>query len=103
MRIGFAGTPAWGSAAGASPHKCEGIFPKDDKCSSNIKGLYAAGDNLCVLGALYGMGGSSAILSAVQGARAGEYAAEYASSVKNAAISKNEIKRDRLENFKARL
>ena len=77
------GTPGlpfiWGSAAGMSAHKCEGIFPKGTKCASSIPGLFAAGDALFTGGAAYSGGpGASSSLSAVQGARAGRYAAEYA-------------------------
>jgi len=83
-----------GATAGSSPHKCEGIFPKDNKSSSNVPGLFAAGDGLCTAGATYsGGGGSSSSGSAVQGGRAGLYAAEYAQKIKNANISKTEIDR----------
>jgi succinate dehydrogenase/fumarate reductase flavoprotein subunit len=69
-----------GATAGMAPHKCEGLFPKDNKCASNIPGLFAAGDALCTWGATAsgGAGGSSSAASAVQGGRAGGYAAEYA-------------------------
>ncbi len=35
-----------GASAGMSQHKAEGLFSADDQCSSNIAGLYAAGDAL---------------------------------------------------------
>jgi succinate dehydrogenase/fumarate reductase flavoprotein subunit len=77
-----------GATAGMGPHKCEGIFPIDAKCSSNIPGLFAAGDALCTGGAQYSAGtGSSSSGSAVQGRRAGMYAAEYAKQVKPASVS----------------
>jgi succinate dehydrogenase/fumarate reductase flavoprotein subunit len=78
---------AGGSTAGMSPHKCEGIFPQNGKCESNIKGLYAAGDALCSGGAQYHGVGCSSSGSAVQGARAGQYAAEYAAKAKAGKIS----------------
>lgn len=67
-----------GATAGMAPHKSEGIFPKNERFESNITGLFAAGDALCTEGAAYHGFGSSASNSAVQGARAGVYAAEYA-------------------------
>lgn len=82
-----------GSTAGMAPHKCEGILPKDVKCSSNIPGLFAAGDALCTGGATYsGGGGFSSSGSAVQGARAGTYAAEYAQKIKGSSISESEMR-----------
>jgi len=82
----------WGSTAGMSAHKCEGIFPKGDKCSSSIPGLFAAGDALFTAGASYsGGGGSSSSESAVQGARAGRYAAEYAKENKQQSLSDSEL------------
>jgi succinate dehydrogenase/fumarate reductase flavoprotein subunit len=83
-----------GSTAGMSPHKSEGIFPKNSKCESNIPGLYAAGDALCSGGAAYHGIGTSSSTSAVQGARAGQYAAEYANkaaAVKVSAAKQKEI------------
>lgn len=61
-----------GATAGMAPHKCEGIFPKDNSFASSIPGLFAAGDGLCTYGASYcgGMGSSSSG-SATQGGRAG--------------------------------
>jgi len=81
----------WGSTAGMSSHKCEGIFPKGNKCSSSIPGLFAAGDALFTGGATYSSGGSSASGSAVQGARAGRYAAEYVKENKQQNISDSEL------------
>lgn len=81
-----------GSTAGSSPHKCEGVFPKDNKFSSSIPGLFAAGDGLCTAGATYsGGGGSSSSGSAVQGGRAGKYAAEFAKKNKAVNISNSQI------------
>lgn len=81
-----------GSTAGMAPHKCEGILPKDNRCTSSIPGLFAAGDALCTAGATYsGGGGSSSSGSAVQGGRAGIHAAEYARENKVVDVSKVEI------------
>jgi succinate dehydrogenase/fumarate reductase flavoprotein subunit len=81
-----------GSTAGMAPHKCEGIFPKDNQCSSNIPGLFAAGDALCTAGATYSGGpGSSSSGSAVQGGRVGLHAAEFALGVKKPNISDSQL------------
>jgi succinate dehydrogenase/fumarate reductase flavoprotein subunit len=74
-----------GSTAGMAPHKCEGIFPKNDRYQSNLEGLFAAGDALCTAGATYHGFGSSSSTSAVQGHRAAIYAVDY---VKKAAAVK---------------
>ena len=69
-------------------HKSEGLVPVDDRCASNIPGLYAAGDALGshMAGGIYTQIGSSLAGSAVQGAIAGEAAAEYARSVEAPSI-----------------
>jgi succinate dehydrogenase/fumarate reductase flavoprotein subunit len=85
---------AGGATAGMSPHKSEGIFPQNAKCESNIPGLYAAGDALCSGGAAYHGVGTSSSTSAVQGGRAGQYAAEYAkkaAAVKVSSAKQKEI------------
>ncbi len=68
------------STIGMGNHKGEGVFPRDVNGASNIKGLWAAGDGLCSMqnGAGYAGFGCSCAGSAVQGARAGNAAAEYA-------------------------
>lgn len=68
-----------GASAGMSQHKAEGIFPQDDRCASNIAGLYAAGDSLGSMqcGGIYTQTGSSLVGSAAQGCVAGEVAADY--------------------------
>ncbi len=43
------GTQIGGASAGLGVHKCEGLFPADDKCGTNIKGLFAAGDCLSTM------------------------------------------------------
>ena len=60
----------------------------DDRCASNIPGLYAAGDALGshMAGGIYTQIGSSLAGSAVQGAIAGEAAAEYAAGADAPAI-----------------
>jgi succinate dehydrogenase/fumarate reductase flavoprotein subunit len=81
-----------GSTAGMAPHKCEGIFPKDDRFGSSVPGLFAAGDALCTGGAVYSGGpGSSSSESAVQGGRAGIYAAEYAMNTPLPNVSEAQI------------
>jgi succinate dehydrogenase/fumarate reductase flavoprotein subunit len=82
-----------GGASGKSVHKAEGLFPQDDKCSSNIPGLYAAGDSLSSMhnGADYASGTSSLCTSGIQGKIAGKAAAKYASSIKKPSVSKKDI------------
>lgn len=79
-----------GASAGMSIHKSEGLVPINDKCESNIPGLYAAGDALgsYMTGAIYTQAGSSLTGSAVQGAIAGETAAEYSKTANTPTISK---------------
>ena len=81
---GMGGSMVGGSSAGMSIHKSEGLVPINDKCESNIPGLFAAGDALgsYMAGAIYTQIGSSLAGSAVQGAIAGEAAAEYATKLK---------------------
>jgi succinate dehydrogenase/fumarate reductase flavoprotein subunit len=79
---GFAASSNVGGAtAGMAIHKSEGLVPFDDRCATNIPGPYAAGDALGshMSGGIYIQIGSSLTGSAVQGAIAGEAAAEYAS------------------------
>ncbi|MQM29065.1 MAG: succinate dehydrogenase/fumarate reductase flavoprotein subunit [Candidatus Accumulibacter phosphatis] len=82
-----------GASAGMAIHKAEGLVPVDDRCASTIPGLYAAGDALGshMAGGIYTQIGSSLAGSAVQGAIAGEAAAEYARSVKAPSISEARI------------
>ncbi|MEB8386951.1 FAD-binding protein [Rhodobacteraceae bacterium KMM 6894] len=78
-----------GASAGMAIHKSEGLVPVDDRCASNIAGLYAAGDALGshMAGGIYTQIGSSLAGSAVQGAVAGEAAAEYAAQTAAPMIS----------------
>ncbi len=90
---GMAGILAGGSSAGMSIHKSEGLVPINDKCASNIPGLYAAGDALgsYMAGAIYTQIGSSLAGSAVQGAVAGTTAAEYSKTVALQDVPKTKI------------
>ena len=78
-----------GASAGMAIHKSEGLVPFDDRCASNIPGLFAAGDALGshMAGGIYTQIGSSLAGSAVQGAIAGEAAAAYAAGVEAPQIS----------------
>ncbi|MBW1914268.1 MAG: FAD-binding protein [Deltaproteobacteria bacterium] len=78
-----------GSTAGEAPHRHDGLFPKDDRCASNVPGLFAAGDALCTAGV--GGSGISSSGSAVQGANAGISAAEFSMRSKVPEISRAEI------------
>lgn len=93
-----------GAASGKSVHKAEGLFPQDDKCSSNIPGLYAAGDSLSSMhnGADYSSGVSSICTSGVQGSIAAKAAAEYVSNVNKNVISKTELEKLKDEMFAPR-
>ena len=86
---GMGGSVVGGSSAGMSIHKSEGLVPINDKCESNIPGLFAAGDALgsYMAGAIYTQIGSSLAGSAVQGGVAGEAAANYSKNVKAVGIS----------------
>lgn len=90
---GMGGSPVGGSTAGMAIHKSEGLVPINDKCESNIPGLYAAGDALgsYMAGAIYTQIGSSLAGSAVQGAIAGEAAAIFCTTVEFSTISKKKI------------
>jgi succinate dehydrogenase/fumarate reductase flavoprotein subunit len=83
------GANVGGASAGMAIHKSEGLVPFDDRCASNIPGLYAAGDALGshMAGGIYTQIGSSLAGSAVQGAIAGEAAAEFAVATPAPAIT----------------
>lgn len=91
---GMGANPVGGSSAGLAIHKSEGLVPINDKCESNIPGLYAAGDALGshMSGGIYTQIGSSLAGSAVQGAIAAEAAAEYVKSVQSLTITAQKIK-----------
>ncbi len=90
---GMGGVIVGGASAGMSIHKSEGLVPINDRCESNVPGLFAAGDSLgsYMAGAIYTQIGSSMAGSAVQGAIAAEAAAEYASGVEIPALSESRI------------
>lgn len=90
---GMGGTTMGGASAGMAIHKSEGLVPINDKCESNIPGLYAAGDALgsYMAGAIYTQIGSSMAGSAVQGAIAAEAAAEYSKGIQMPRLSKSMI------------
>ncbi len=91
---GMGMNPVGGSSAGLAIHKSEGLAPINDKCESNIPGLYAAGDALGshMSGGIYTQIGSSLAGSAVQGTIAAEAAAEYVKNIDAVAISDIKIK-----------
>lgn len=72
-----------GAASGMSTHKAEGVWPADTDCSSDVPGLFAAGDSLGTMqsGATYAAIGQSVLGCSVTGTRAGLGAAAYASRV----------------------
>lgn len=102
---GMGGARVGGSTAGMSIHKSEGVVPINDKCESNIPGLYAAGDALGshMAGGIYTQIGSSLAGSAVQGAISGEEAAKYSQKISTSKISTsklNEIEEEMLAPLK---
>ena len=98
------GASVGGASAGLAPHKCEGLWPADDKCQTNIDGLFAAGDALgsAMCGGTYTLGAGSSSASAVQGANAGSNAAEYALKISKPSVSKTEIDRIKIDIFEPR-
>lgn len=94
-----------GASAGLGVHKCEGLFPSDDKCGTNIKGLFAAGDCLSSMlaGTKYcGVNGTSLSASATQGALAGETAAEFIKNNEALSISEDTLTSVKEEMFAPR-
>jgi len=75
---GMGGESVGGSTAGMAIHKAEGIVPINEQGLSTLPGLYAAGDALgsYMSGGIYTQIGGSLAGSAVQGAFAGEAAAQ---------------------------
>lgn len=75
---GMGGNMVGGSSAGMAIHKAEGLVPIDETGLSTVPGLYAAGDALgsYMSGGIYTQIGGSLAGSAVQGAFAGEAAAQ---------------------------
>jgi succinate dehydrogenase/fumarate reductase flavoprotein subunit len=94
-----------GASAGLGVHKSEGLFPTDEKCGTNIEGLFAAGDCLSSMltGPSYGGAiGTALAASATQGALAGGTAYEYAISTDIPEISDEEITTLQTEMFAPR-
>lgn len=79
-----------GSTAGMAIHKAEGIVPIDETGLSSVPGLYAAGDALgsYMSGGIYTQIGGSLAGSAVQGAFAGEAAANASKKVAQIPVTK---------------
>ncbi|HBM16900.1 MAG TPA: succinate dehydrogenase/fumarate reductase flavoprotein subunit [Lentisphaeria bacterium] len=87
------GNIVMGAATGLGVHKSEGIWPVNNECYSGIPGLYAAGDALAsmICGAAYPSTGMGLSGSAVQGYRAGEAAAVFASQCNNSTVSSDSV------------
>lgn len=85
---GMGGESVGGSTAGMAIHKSEGLVPVDATGLTTIAGLWAAGDALgsYMSGGIYTQIGSSMAGSAVQGAIAGEAAANASKSLEVIAI-----------------
>ena len=90
-----------GSTAGEAPHRHDGLFPADDKCATNLTGLYAAGDAM-FSGATSGTGMSSSGC-AVQGATAGVSAAAFVKNGEFPVISDSEISNIKEQVFEPRI
>ncbi len=95
------GAMVLGSALGAAEHRMDGIFPKDNRCWLGIEGLYAAGDAMCTGGV--GTAGSSSPGCAVQGARAGIHAAEYAHQNRRSSLTTTDVNNVQNRIFEARV
>lgn len=96
---GMSGESVGGSTAGMAIHKSEGLVPIDETGLSTIEGLYAAGDALgsYMSGGIYTQIGSSVAGSAVQGAIAGEAAANKSKTLTQIGISQtNKDKNEQL-------
>ena len=85
-------------------HKAEGIWPVGTTGASTIPGLYAAGDALgsMLSGGRYAGIGTSSSGSSVQGAIAGEHAAEYARHADRPNLSSAEIESIKTSVFEPR-
>ena len=77
-----------GAAAGLAVHTTEGIWPVDLHGTTDLPGLYAAGDSCCTMGigAVYFGVGNALAGASVTGARAGTAAAEFARQSGAAAV-----------------
>jgi succinate dehydrogenase/fumarate reductase flavoprotein subunit len=86
--------------SGMAEHHLDGIFPKDDKFSSTVPGLFAAGDALCTAGS--GMLGSGSAVSSSHAANAGEIVADYVMKRSQPAVDAAEISKAKERIFKSR-
>ena len=86
-------TRVGGAASGMSAHCTEGLWPEGTNGSTEIPGLYAAGDALgrMQLGATYCMTGLALSGAAVSGALAGESAGDFAGSSKDIKIDMDQV------------
>jgi succinate dehydrogenase/fumarate reductase flavoprotein subunit len=84
-----------GACLGMSLRKADGLWPADERCGSNLPGLYAAGDALGNMqnGAAYALTGSAVAGGAVTGTIAGEAAAQEALQMGDLAVDDGEISR----------
>jgi succinate dehydrogenase/fumarate reductase flavoprotein subunit len=66
-----------------------GVYPTDDFCSSQVPGLFAAGDSLgtCFVGGVYAGFGFGTMYAIATGARAGLGAARYVSQVSDSPLN----------------
>ena len=83
-----------GATFGMGVHKGEGVFSSnaDYSCQADgVEGLYAAGDALgsMMVGTAYPGRGFSSYGSAIQGRRAGQFAAEYARNIAQPQVSQS--------------
>lgn len=84
-----------GAGAGMAVHKAEGIWPAETDCSTDVPGLYAAGDSLGTMasGAVYAAMGLSSANCSVTGHRAGLAAAQYAQRVEAPSVAPADLER----------
>ncbi len=84
-----------GASSGMSVHKAEGLWPAHTDCSSNVPGLFAAGDSLGTMqsGSVYVALGQSLLGCSVTGARAGTGAAVYAGRSDGDPLAEAEVER----------
>lgn len=81
-----------GRALGQSYHLSDGVWSDGTDCTTQISGLYAAGDCLGARSG-YPMAGFAAAFCAVSGARAGINAAEFALTASDFALNSAEVTR----------
>lgn len=98
---GMGGEQVGGSSAGMAIHKSEGLSPINETGLSTIPGLYAAGDALGshMSGGIYAQIGSSLAGSAVQGAIAGEAAAQASKQIASVTINSTRLREIEQEIF----